>query len=82
MSRKVKNRKESFKPIVKIGDGSCIVMWDYNPIMKKNNKGVEVETPLATWQEETFKTFPSLDEIKNMCDELFDYNKEFLGDYR
>lgn len=24
----------------------------------------------------------SMDEIKNMCDELFDINKEFLGDYK
>ena len=24
----------------------------------------------------------SLDEIKNMCDELFEINKEFLGDYK
>ena len=24
----------------------------------------------------------SLDEIKNMCDELFEVNKEFLGDYK
>ena len=24
----------------------------------------------------------SLDEIKNMCDELFEVNKDFLGDYK
>ena len=24
----------------------------------------------------------SLDEIKNMCDELFEINKDFLGDYK
>ena len=24
----------------------------------------------------------SLDEIKSMCDELFEVNKEFLGDYK
>ena len=24
----------------------------------------------------------SLDEIKNMCDELFEINKDYLGDYK
>ena len=70
----VKNRKKEYKPIVKIGDKQCIVRWDYNPITKINNKGIEVETPLATWQEEIFNYIPSLEEIKNLI--LNFYNKE------
>lgn len=66
MSRKVKNRKEVFKPIVKIGDKSCIVAWDYKPVTKINNKGIEVETPLAIWQEESFNFIPTIDFIKEM----------------
>lgn len=66
MSKKVKNRKNIFKPIVKIGDNSCIVRWDYKPLTKLNKNGVEVETPLATWQEESFNHIPSLDEIKSV----------------
>ena len=66
MSRKVRNKKSAFKPIVKIGDESCIIMWDFNPVMQKNSKGIEVDTPLATWQEENFNFIPSLDEIKTL----------------
>lgn len=70
----VKNRKTEFKPIVKIGNEKCIIMWDYKPIMKKNNKGIEVETPLAVWQEEAFNYLPLLDEIKEVI--LGYYNKQ------
>lgn len=62
----VKNRKREYQPLKKINDNNVIVMWDFKPILSKNSKGEEVETPLATWQEVRFTHIPSLDEIKDV----------------
>ena len=69
----VKNRKTYFKPYNKINDRHVIIMWDYKPITKTNAKGVEIETPLAVWQEYSFDYVPTLSEIKNVI--LSYYNK-------
>jgi hypothetical protein len=70
----IKNRKKEYQPIKKISNGNVIVMWDYQPILSKNSKGEEVETPLATWQEKRFTYTPTLDEIKTII--LDYYNSE------
>lgn len=70
----VKNRKSEFKPIIRIGDKQCIVRWDLKPVTILNKEGIEVETPLATWQEEHFDFIPSMDEIKDLI--LCFYDKE------
>lgn len=62
----VKNKKIYFKPYNKINDNMVVIMWDYNPITKINAKGVEIETPLAIWQQYTFNHIPTLKEIKKV----------------
>ena len=70
----VKNKKKYFKPYNEINDNKVVIMWDCKPILKKNASGVEIETPLAIWQEHTFNHIPSLSEIKTIV--LDYYNKE------
>lgn len=70
----VKKRKTEFKPYNVINNSYVTIMWDYKPIFKTNAKGDEIETPLAFWQEYTFKKVPSLSEIKNII--LDYYNQE------
>lgn len=70
----VKNKKTFFKSYNKINDNNVVIMWDYKPILKKNAKGVEIETPLAVWQQHVFDHVPTLTEIKNVVIEY--YNKE------
>lgn len=62
----VKKIKTDFKPYKVINNNYVTIMWDYKPIFKKNAKGVEIETPLAIWQEYTFKKIPTLSEIKTL----------------
>jgi hypothetical protein len=67
----VKNRKIYFKPYNMVNENHVVIMWDYKPIIKTNAKGVEVETPLAIWQEYTFNHIPSIDEIKNVINSYY-----------
>ena len=70
----VKGRKKDFKTYQKINNEYVTIMWDYKPIIKTNAMGVEIETPLAIWQEHTFKKIPTLSEIKNVI--LSYYNQQ------
>lgn len=70
----VKNRKKLFKPYNKVNDTRVTIMWDYKPVFKLNAEGVEVETPLAIWQEYTFNHVPTLNEIKQVVIDY--YNKQ------
>lgn len=80
----IKNRKNEFKPIKKVSNNNVIVMWDYKPILSKNSKGEEVETPLATWQEERFAYVPSLEEVKDRIFEFYNQetNKKILENFK
>lgn len=62
----VKNYKKYFKPYTKFSNNCVTIMWDYKPILKINTKGIEIETPLAVWQEYTFNYIPTFNEIKNI----------------
>jgi hypothetical protein len=70
----VTNRAKLFKPYNKVDDKHVTIMWDYKPITKTNAEGVEVATPLAVWQEHTFKHIPTLSEIKTVITDY--YNKQ------
>lgn len=70
----VTNRAKLFKPYNKVDDKHVTIMWDYKPITKTNAEGVEIETPLAVWQEHTFKHIPTLSEIKTVIIDY--YNKQ------
>lgn len=70
----VKKRKTEFKPYKKVNNEYVTIMWDYKPIKKTNAMGVEIETPLAIWQEYTFNYKPTLSEIKNII--INYYNKK------
>lgn len=70
----VKKRKTEFKPYKKVNNEYVTIMWDYKPIKKTNAMGVEIETPLAIWQEYTFNYNPTLSEIKNII--INYYNKK------
>lgn len=80
----IKNRKNEFKPIKKVSDDNIIVMWDYKPILSKNSKGEEVETPLAIWQEARFTYTPTLEEVKNIIFEFYnqEINKKILSGFK
>ncbi len=71
----VKKRKIEFKPYKKINNEYVTIMWDCKPITKVNAMGVEIETPLATWQEHTFDHIPTLSEIKNV---IIDYYNKII----
>ena len=60
----VKKRITEFKPYKLINNKYVTIMWDCKPIKKTNAMGVEIETPLAIWQEHTFNHIPTLSEIK------------------
>lgn len=79
----VKNKKIYFKPYNKINDNMVVIMWDYKPITKINAKGVEIETPLATWQQHTFKHIPSIREIKDIIISYYNNitDKKILSDF-
>lgn len=79
----VKNKKKYFKPYNKVNDKYVTIMWDYKPLTKVNAKGVEIETPLATWQEYTFSYIPSLLEIKEIITEYYNQkiNEEILNGF-
>ena len=70
----VKKRKKEYVPYKVINNNKVVIMWDYTPIYKTNAMGVEIETPLATWQEYTFDYIPSLNEIKCVICDF--YNKQ------
>jgi hypothetical protein len=70
----VKKRKTLFTPYKKVNDTRVTIMWDYKPVFKTNAEGVEVETPLAVWQEYTFNHIPALEEIKQVVTEF--YNRQ------
>ena len=79
----VKNKKKYFKPYNKVNDKCVTIMWDFKPLTKVNAKGVEIETPLATWQEYTFSYIPSLSEIKEIITEYYNQkiNEEILNGF-
>lgn len=76
----VKNKKTEYQPIKVINNKQTILMWDYQPVTVKNSKGVEVETPLAVWQEERLNHIPTFDEIKNIITGYYNdkINEEIL----
>jgi hypothetical protein len=67
---KVRNKKKYYKPIKIVSNNEVIIMWDYKPIIKENQKGELIETPLAVWEEYKFNHIPSLNEIKEV---IFSY---------
>jgi hypothetical protein len=71
----VKKRKKEFQPYKLINNKYVTIMWDYKPILKINAKGDEIESPLAIWQEYTFKHIPTLSEIKDV---IFKYYNEII----
>lgn len=66
----VKNKKIFYKPIKMISQNNVIIMWDYKSIVKTNDKGDYIESPLGVWQEHKFNHIPSLNEIKEV---IFEY---------
>lgn len=62
----VKKRKVEFAPYKHINNKHVVIMWDYKPIKHNNAKGVEIETPLATWQEHVFNYVPTMEDIQNV----------------
>jgi hypothetical protein len=79
----IKNKKIYYKPYNKVNDNMVVIMWDYKPIMKINAKGVEIETPLAVWQEHTFNYIPTLNEIKEIIISYYNsiIDKEILSEF-
>ena len=69
----VKKRITEFKPYKIFNNRYVTIMWDCKPIKKTNAMGVEIETPLAIWQEHTFDHIPTLSEIKEII--INYYNK-------
>lgn len=72
---KVKKRKTEYKPYKTINNEYVTIMWDYKPVTKTNAMGVEVETPVAIWQEYTFNYIPNLNEIKKV---ILDYYNSII----
>lgn len=77
----VKKNKKFFKPYNKVNDKNVIIMWDYNPVFKKNAMGEEVETPIAIWQEHKFDYIPTLSDIKYIITEYYNniINKKIIS---
>lgn len=80
-SMEVKKNKKFFKPYTKVNDNNVVIMWDFCPVLKKNARGEDVETPLAVWQEYKFDYVPELSEIKYVITEYYNniINKNIIS---